>query len=120
MQAAVHAQYARQRFNVLLAGTSIPSCMAQQTRHRQWLFPRATKGWRPGRFEHEGKAMQHARESKRIPIWKLGFVAGIPVAHLVRVEDGGARLLPQEREVLERYLGVPLKGTRKPWIERTP
>ncbi|CAE7329451.1 unnamed protein product [Symbiodinium sp. CCMP2592] len=45
----------------------------RQVRWRQWLFPQATKGWRPERFEHEGQALQFARQSKRIPIWKLGW-----------------------------------------------
>ncbi|CAE7257785.1 CEP1 [Symbiodinium sp. KB8] len=47
----------------------------RQVRWRQWLFPQATKGWRPERFEHEGQALQFARQSKRIPIWKLGMAA---------------------------------------------
>mmetsp|Transcript_43894 Transcript_43894/g.80212 ORF Transcript_43894/g.80212 Transcript_43894/m.80212 type:complete len:127 (+) Transcript_43894:64-444(+) len=126
MQAAVHAQkYVRQSCVASLlsrfeGSSSSLDCMALQVRHRQWLYPRATKAWRPNRFEHEGKAMQHARESKRIQIWKLSLVAGISKYHLQRVEEGTARLLPQERETLERYLGVPLKSRRKPRIERTP
>ena len=46
----------------------------RQLRWRQWLFPQAAKGWRPERFEHEGQALQFARQSKRIPVWKLGWV----------------------------------------------
>ncbi|CAE8717805.1 unnamed protein product, partial [Polarella glacialis] len=53
-----------------------------QVRWRQWLFPQATKGWRPERFEHEGQALQFARQSKRIPVWKLGWAANISTKYL--------------------------------------
>ncbi|CAE7184276.1 unnamed protein product [Symbiodinium necroappetens] len=92
----------------------------RQVRWRQWLFPQATKGWRPERFEHEGQALQFARQSKRIPIWKLGWATSISRNYLEKVEQGEARLLPECREELERVLGVPLKRRRKSRLDRTP
>merc|ERR1712232_615155 len=72
--------------------------MAQQVRQRQWLFPMATKGFRPERFEHEGLALQLARVSKQIPIWKLGWASNISVNYLRMVERGEASLPPKQRE----------------------
>eukprot|EP00930_Biecheleria_cincta_P067372 TRINITY_DN53919_c0_g1_i1.p2 TRINITY_DN53919_c0_g1~~TRINITY_DN53919_c0_g1_i1.p2 ORF type:complete len:136 (-),score=18.14 TRINITY_DN53919_c0_g1_i1:123-476(-) len=93
---------------------------ATQVRWRQWLFPQATKGWRPERFGHEGQALQFARQSKRIPIWKLGWAVNISTKFLQMVERGEAGLLPDQRQELERVLGVPLKRRRRSLIERTP
>ncbi|CAK9060664.1 unnamed protein product [Durusdinium trenchii] len=77
---------------------------ARQVRWRQWLFPQTSKGWQPERFEHEGKALQFARQSKRIPIWKLGWATTIPTKYLIMVEHGQARLGPAYREVPPRCL----------------
>mmetsp|Transcript_8471 Transcript_8471/g.25611 ORF Transcript_8471/g.25611 Transcript_8471/m.25611 type:complete len:130 (-) Transcript_8471:80-469(-) len=94
--------------------------VAEQVRHRQWLFPMATKGFRPERFEHMGQALQLARESKRIPIWKLAWAAGTSKHWLAKVEAGNAALLPEHREEVERLLGVKLKRQRKSKFERAP
>eukprot|EP00927_Polykrikos_kofoidii_P064138 TRINITY_DN59190_c0_g1_i1.p3 TRINITY_DN59190_c0_g1~~TRINITY_DN59190_c0_g1_i1.p3 ORF type:complete len:171 (+),score=18.96 TRINITY_DN59190_c0_g1_i1:43-513(+) len=92
----------------------------QQVRHRQWLFPKATKGWRPGRFEHEGQALKIARESKRIPIWKLSWAANVSENFLRMVERGDARLPKEQREELERLVGVPVRERRLSKIDRAP
>ncbi|CAJ1431604.1 unnamed protein product [Effrenium voratum] len=70
----------------------------RQVRWRQWLFPQATKGWRPERFEHEGEALRFARQSKRIPLWKLAWATSIDYEYLSLVEHGEARLGPEFRK----------------------
>lgn len=94
--------------------------LAQQVRCRHFLFPMATKGFKASRFEFEGQALQFARESKRIPIWKLSWAANISVNFLLMVERGDARLPPQQRRELERLLGVPLKRETRSRIDRMP
>ncbi|CAK9074282.1 unnamed protein product [Durusdinium trenchii] len=89
---------------------------ARQVRWRQWLFPQTSKGWQPERFEHEGKALQFARQSKRIPIWKLGWATTIPTKYLIMVEHGQARLGPAYRE--ERHLWAP-SSTEETFITRS-
>mmetsp|Transcript_70510 Transcript_70510/g.155485 ORF Transcript_70510/g.155485 Transcript_70510/m.155485 type:complete len:117 (+) Transcript_70510:60-410(+) len=103
-----------------LSGVGVFGPTARQARWRHFLFPMATKGWRPERFEHEGQALQFARQSKRIPMWKLGWATTISKNYLRLVEQGQARLAPQYRKELERVLGVPFKRQGKSRLERTP
>eukprot|EP00928_Gymnodinium_smaydae_P049491 TRINITY_DN33225_c0_g1_i1.p2 TRINITY_DN33225_c0_g1~~TRINITY_DN33225_c0_g1_i1.p2 ORF type:complete len:126 (+),score=35.84 TRINITY_DN33225_c0_g1_i1:60-437(+) len=102
------------------ANGSLAGPLSQQVRCRQWLAPLATKGFRPERFEHMGQAMQFARESKRIPIWKLGWAANISKNYLLMVEKGDATLPPVQRREIERLLGVPLKKQSRSKIDRAP
>eukprot|EP00929_Paragymnodinium_shiwhaense_P014732 TRINITY_DN122695_c0_g1_i1.p1 TRINITY_DN122695_c0_g1~~TRINITY_DN122695_c0_g1_i1.p1 ORF type:complete len:164 (+),score=25.78 TRINITY_DN122695_c0_g1_i1:69-560(+) len=94
--------------------------IAQQLRFRAFLMPMATKGFRASRFEHQGQAVQFARESKRIPVWKLAWAGNMSVRFLRMVERGEARLPNEQRVELERLLGVKFGGTRKSKLERTP
>mmetsp|Transcript_23857 Transcript_23857/g.45437 ORF Transcript_23857/g.45437 Transcript_23857/m.45437 type:complete len:131 (-) Transcript_23857:18-410(-) len=130
MQSIRHALSADLRVRAasvsLVERGGVPACavggpLSQQVRCRQWLFPNhASKCFRPNRFEHEGQALQFARESKRIPIWKLGWAANISSNFLNMVESGDAALMPRQRQELERLLGVPLKKRRRSRIDRTP
>mmetsp|Transcript_23600 Transcript_23600/g.51674 ORF Transcript_23600/g.51674 Transcript_23600/m.51674 type:complete len:131 (+) Transcript_23600:69-461(+) len=110
----------------LLRSTSLPASAAlagpaaTQVRFRQWLFPMAGKGFRPEKFEHMGAAVRLARNSKRIPMWKLAWAAGISPAQLKKVETGRAMPHPEQTEELERLLGVQLKRRRKSKIDRAP
>uniref|UniRef100_A0A0G4F1R1 Uncharacterized protein n=1 Tax=Chromera velia CCMP2878 TaxID=1169474 RepID=A0A0G4F1R1_9ALVE len=78
------------------------------------LQVRTNKGFKAWKMESPGKALEFARMSRRFYPTTMSAVIhraqfGGRGKYINMVEGGELRLLDQERKILERYLGVPLK-----------
>lgn len=90
------------------------------SRLRIFLWPHASKGFNPHQFDHVGEALRWARQSKKLPIWRLGWATGIKWQYLASVERGVMMPTWEEIYQLEKYLGVTLRRRNKAKIDKVP
>ena len=85
---------------------------------RAWLTPGPHKGWSPAEAESVGKAMQLARTAKHYTFEKLARATGIWSKTLWQIEKDIIAPLPEQRERIERYLGVRIQAQRRSRTDR--
>lgn len=74
------------------------------------LQPAATKGWNPTRFKSFGAAFDMAIATKRMRMSWLAQGTRIPIQKLKEARSDKVQLDDRETQLLELYLGVPLRN----------